>query len=153
MRTPVTCEHCGRPSALSIGQTKAGPCLCVLLPETRGFDEDWQDRRTLTLDVVDLGHNPMPVFKQPDGSIDTITGEAAADWPNPKMIMINGHYFIEQPLHGTWGATYHHGPSGRRTPLGEFIRQYSEGIASGFPRWPVVVFALRAAWRRVRRGA
>lgn len=86
---------------------------------------------------------PVPVYRTPSGK----TGRVTIAWPNPRVIYgHDGSMFTEVvlPCQTGWGITYHCTPR-RRSRFARFLSNYSEGIASGFPFWPVVVFSWRAA--------
>lgn len=93
---------------------------------------------------------PMPVYRRPRGGFRPIVGHAAETWPYPRVLDVDGSVFVEMPWGDDWGITFHT-RTRPLTPLGEFISQYAEGTASGFPWWPVVVFSARVAWRRATR--
>jgi hypothetical protein len=92
---------------------------------------------------ADVALRPKPVYRTPRGKIATISG----DWCYPReFYSSDGALFVEVPSprdHG-WGVTFH-AVRRPRTPIGTFCRQYSEGRSSGFPMWPVVYYAARAA--------
>lgn len=99
---------------------------------------------------------PLPVYRDPRGRIRSIPGLAAETWPYPRVVEIDGIEFVEWPLPADtdWGLTFH-GPWQPRTWIGYFVSQYVEGMASGFPWWPVVVFSARSTaartWRKLTR--
>jgi hypothetical protein len=125
-------------------------------------------------DRLDLPRQPVPSYKTPRGAVRQVTGRYADTWPHPRSLILTagGHVraddgvlyegdavFVEQPMpweSNGWGLSYGVGWRSR-TPIGVFIAQYAEGIHSGFPWWPVVVFSTRAAlrwtWRREWRNA
>lgn len=97
--------------------------------------------------MTDTRREPLPVYKVPGGDIRPISGKAAEAWPSPRVMVHedDGALFIEWPMpwETGWGLTFHTSLNWDRTFVGEFLAQYVEGRASGFPFWPTLYYAAR----------